>query len=507
MAALPLYVTVCRNLLESNSHLDDSNDEAWEGTARKLRRLRQNLLCRICRQIRSDPYTSNGCNHVICRSCKESKKGLFGGCRHCKNPEELVEDKQTALVMRSYAKVCEILEGHRVAGVTKKCSERIDRIWDLVSEGVVLFENKSVEVEIHPDDSSCHGAAGSCLACSSSNVSQKDDVHLSCENKAGQDGGYIKDGGSKDGRILHDDELIKQPLSNDLITESTIITENTEMISGTVIEKPHEENTAIKTEQKLVPKLFMKKEKNSSHFKLVSKLSGDDSKLNMSDDSSKHLENGRRSEHVVNGFIHEPHLHEKDVNRTADKKQGKRKHEPVDVFDDIIFKSPERPKRGIHTNNDKDCEPMLTTLKNGDGCKFDSDDVFHSSQDSSDETSHKHSRRSDSGISKHTTCCGDHKEGAEKHCGENGHRKTNLIRKNKYKCSCGTSSSVKYFSDICNHRRCVCFAAGVPCVSCKCRFCSNPHITRSDGTWASFRFKSERKTTENNHSADVEVTT
>eukprot|EP00112_Aurelia_sp_Birch-Aquarium-sp1_P014899 Seg325.5 transcript_id=Seg325.5/GoldUCD/mRNA.D3Y31 product="E3 ubiquitin-protein ligase MSL2" protein_id=Seg325.5/GoldUCD/D3Y31 len=505
MAALPLYVTVCRNLLESNSHLDDSNDEAWEETARKLRRLRQNLQCRICRQIRSDPFTSNGCNHVICRNCKESKKGLFGGCRHCKNPDELQEDKQTASVMRCYAKVCEILEGHRVAGVTKKCSERIDRIWDLVVEGVVLFENKDAKVEVHPDDSIRHEAAASCSGCSTSNYSQKDDVHLSFVNKAGQDGGFIKDGGSKDGRLLHDDELIKQPLSNDFITESPVIAENThEVILDTDIENPHGENKEIRTEEKIVPKLFMKKEKNSSHFKLVSKLSDDDLKSNGSDESPKRLENGRRSEHVVNGFIHETHLHEKDVNRTVDKKQGKRK---LDLSDETIFRSPDRSKRARHSKNDTDCEPMLANLENGDGCKSDSDDVFHSSQNSSDEITHKHSRRSNSGISKHATYCNDHNEGSEKHSGENGHRKPNLIRKNKYKCSCGTSSSVKYFSDICNHRRCVCFAAGVPCVSCKCRFCSNPHLSRSDGAWATFGFKSDNKTTENNHSADFEVTT
>ena len=500
MSALPLYIAVCRNLLELNS-LDDPKNELWDEAVRKLRRLRHVLQCRVCKVIRKDPYGASGCNHITCGDCKDSKKGYFSGCRYCKIPAELKPDKQTIAVLKCYAKVCEILKSYHATGADSLRKSRIEKIWDIICEGICLFKT---QVDVGNVAGQKGDETGEFNEQRPPDAQEKqhieDDVdHVPNENNVLQDGGSFQDGRhTQDGVTLglESEESERLPFQKEeLSADQTGLVTDLNGISGIKKES---------LEEKVVPKLYAKKEKNSKYFKLVSKFSENEAKSEFRPLLKECLEiRGKIVGEAKNGFVHEKEFEKSSHNGTQPLKHGKRKLSPCRSSEsektlaactkEKIIKSD--AEHDLHRNY----ESPVCEIKDQDPSKF-----YHSKRNTPAKTNTALHRNENTVVAKQEDVCvkEEGQVGNARGKSENGHRQYSFLRKNKYKCMCGNTSGIKHFSDICNHKRCVCFAAGVPCVSCKCKFCSNPHKSHYNVKWSTIGIESDIQAVKVEHSAE-----
>lgn len=498
MKGLALYAEVCRSLLQFNS-LDDPDTQAWSEAVRKLKRLRLVLQCRVCKSIRKDPYGSGGCNHITCRDCKETKKGYFSGCRHCKNPAELKLDKQTIAVLKCYAKVCEIFEGYRLTGGNSVRNERLDKIWDIISEGSCLFEKqdrtgnafKSKNTQFEESHNYPANAAG--LPSQESDV-----VRVPSENKVVQDGDTFKDGRRIQDVAVEKCENELNSCTKDEKSESNgehfqsgekILT-NASIGLRTKLQKNSENLTQLTDLEEKVPKLSAKKEKDSKHFKFVSNSVNHEVDLEGKCVQQKNLENvGISTAEKKNGHVHNKIL----PNGTEQIKNRKRPLSPVRSSHEDA--SPEKKEKNARSCGNQELKKYHNNFKVEEN-KVDGKVSHHKRTQFCNVKALECQESKKNLVTKQSD---DYVKDEEHHTNkktkiDNGHRQYNFLRKNKYKCSCGTSSGMKHFADICNHKRCVCFAAGVPCVSCKCQFCSNPHKSHYSVKWSSIGIENETKT-------------
>ena len=507
MSALSIYALICRNLLESNS-LDDPSSEVWDETVRKLRKLRHIVQCRVCKVIPKVPYGASGCGHITCRYCKETKKGYFTGCRYCKNPAELHFDKETEVVLKCYAKVCEILQSYHAFGVTSHRKDRIEKIWDLISEGVRLFEKQGTEINPNELEGNIKGNYQvSYLTNILDKQNKESDVdHVLYENKILQDGGSFQDGtrfqdggigrfqyeekgekgaDSKDGigdKLQHDSY-------NDSPIELELSKDSAHSLNGHFSPKNEPGKVAVS-------KRYFKREKLPKNCSLILNLTNDNSNLEVKSVKQEHLKDkGKILGEAINGFSCEIQLNNIGQNGIPMRKRGKRKLSPIRSSNSEL--TPSTLSEGKISKGDDSLESQnghksatSDELKGQEASQF-----VYGKSSKYYKTSKQFLRNENRLVTKQEEACvqdGD-QIGNKKGRHGNGHRQYSFLRKNKYKCMCGSSSGLKHFNDICNHKRCVCYAAGVPCVACKCRFCSNPHDSRYSVKWSSIGIESDVK--------------
>ena len=509
MSALSIYASICRNLLEFNS-LDDPSSEVWDETVRKLRKLRHIVQCRVCKVIPKVPYGASGCNHITCRYCKETKKGCFSGCRYCKYPTELHFDKQTESVLKCYAKVCEILRSYHALGGTSHRKDRIEKIWDLISEGVRLFEKQVTEIS--PSQQESNNKGNSQLP-NLTNILDKhnkesDVDHVRYENKILQDGGSFQDGTRFQdggiGRVQYKENPDKCADFKDEIDDK--LEPECHKISPISLELGKDSAHALnghfssknETRKVAVSKRYFKKEKQPKNCSLILNLPSDSSNLEVQSMRQEHQKDrGKILGEALNGYSCEIQLNNIDQNGIPTRKHGKRKLSPNRSSNSELTVTPSKLKEGmISKGND--------SLESQNGCKSATSDelkgqeaseFFNGKSSKYCKASKQYHRNENRLVTKQEEVCAQDggQIASKKGRHGNGHRQYSFLRKNKYKCMCGSASGLKHFNDICNHKRCVCYAAGVPCVSCKCKFCSNPHDSRYSVKWSSIGIESDVK--------------
>ena len=501
MSALSIYALVCRNLLQLNS-LDDPNSEVWEDTVRKIRRLRHVVQCRVCKFIAKDPYGASGCNHVTCRDCKQSKKGYFSGCRYCKNPTALERDKQTEVVLKCYAKVCEILQSYHANGICSHRKDRIEKIKDLVCEGVTLFEKEDTKIRRFEQ-------LGSTLETSQllyptdgiKEQHRESDVdHVLYENKLSQDGRSFQDGRRiQDGgpnKFKH--ELNPEEDSDFLDRMDERLHSDSHSKSELKLDlgiNPHQKvnghlTLRNETQEANVPKRCVRKEKQSRQFNLASSVVNDSAHSEIHAVKQEYLdEKGIVLEESLNGYSCKELLNTIDNSGISPQKHSKRKSNSE------IAPSIEKERKTI---GDGDVMESQNTLKYHTADELNSQEASEHFGNKSNQycKALRHCHRNENKLftKQEEVCIQDRDQLAGKKGRQSiRHRPYSLMRKNKYKCMCGSGSGFKQITDICSHRRCVCFAAGVPCVSCKCRFCSNPHKSHYSVKWSTLGIESDMR--------------
>lgn len=488
MSALTIYALICRNLLEFNS-LDDPNSELWEETVRKLRRLRHVVQCRVCKAVAKNPYGTIGCNHVTCGDCKDTKKYQFSSCRSCKNAALLKLDKQTEVVLKCYAKVCEILQNYHNSARQSRRTDRIEKIWDLVSEGACLFPKQDARIGI--DQKKCSDTFSSRLpapiATIDNRIRESDVDHVLYENKFSQDGGCFQDGkhiqdGSRRGCRLQAhsekgtdeiDENMPTEKQNGLLVELNIEKGSSLEVNG--------HSSKINTREAVL----VGKKKQPENIELNLSCSNDNvcprEELLTKD---HHSGVGQDSGEEINGYSLKQQLNNCDQNGIPSRKNGKRKLSPFRPSVREITSS--RLREGKIAKLDGNLKAQdQKSIKEDELTGQEDNEPSCGKSSQHRKTSKMYHRNENRSVYKQKRLYAQDQDqiSGKKSRNNIGHRQYTFIRKNKYKCACGSASGLKHFSDICNHRRCVCYAAGVPCVSCKCRFCSNPHKSNYSMKW------------------------
>ncbi|XP_065056380.1 E3 ubiquitin-protein ligase msl-2-like [Rhopilema esculentum] len=486
MSALSLYITVCRQLFDSCSSADQNKDEVWEETARKLKRLRHALQCRSCKRISRDLYGSTGCLHLTCGSCKERKRGKFTACRFCKNCEELELNKQHNCVLKCYAKICELLRSYLLHGSDCERNGRIEQLLELIYEGSTLFDTTH-------EGASNQGSLGHPSSSADTGQIRMIDVgHVTCENKVSQDGGGLrKDGGffkqtysAKEDRIFHQDQLAEKV---------TVSSENrngkNEVDSATVTEL--ESPLAIKDAKNTQAETKTKKmsvTENENATSIMPKFPTNDHETPINGESN--LESKK------NGYLDQQLLQEMEMNSNFQSIPRKRRSIQADTHESLAPRNELKnlAKKGRLYQNDNAKQGHFSENTGNQSPCDDEEVLFDERLPRVDEAKRQnlHGNRKSSVRSVKKQLVTEGRDTLiEKDRADNGNRHS-LMRKNKYKCSCGTSNN-RYFSDICNHSRCVCYAAGVPCVACKCKYCSNPHQSHYNVKWSALGFESDKQ--------------
>eukprot|EP00794_Sanderia_malayensis_P011216 gene11216-12393_t len=481
MAHLSTYISVCRDLLRPNSPLDGASDETWEESLRKLKKLRQLLLCRTCKEICPVLFNSGNCQHLICQDCKAKRGTNFTGlgCRYCKRSETLVVDKQIESVLSCYAKLCELLYNYGITENDTVRGKRLCKIWNIIMEGVQVasyFEQKSEktvadDVFERPSGSNSkvsdgHANDASRHICIESNITK--DGRLSKDGDTVQDGGTAQDGGDvKDTGSCEGVGIEKNEETGDEEPCSVWSEERGKVVNNAEDKgKAEEPNlTPIVVDEEKKPKDTRKVEirgvKESTEETLMEENFKSENKMDL----------------MKNGILKQSFLLEKDVNCTPQELGNKRKLRLSTCNEDrkhlYSFKIKKRKSKNDYSEemqpfNEEACQ---STLRD-DGCTTDKNSKYESDEDTGTRSN---------GFTKKSS---DQKSTQRSHENSDSPMKAKLYRKNKYKCSCGTTG-IKCYSDVCNHRRCACFAAEVPCTNCKCRFCSNPYKTVSEQIWPS----------------------
>ena len=499
MSALTIYALICRNLLEFNC-LDDPNSELWEETVRKLRRLRHVVQCRVCKAIAKDPYGTNGCNHVTCGDCKDTRKYQFSSCRSCKNAALLKLDKQTEVVLKCYAKVCELLQNYRSSAGKSHRTERIEKIWDLVSEGVYLFQKQDARIDIV--QKKCSDPFSSRLpapiATIDNRIRESDVDHVLYENNYSQDGGsfqdgtHIQDGGPGGGRLqAHSkkstnelDEKVPTDKQNGLLVEFSIE-------KGSSIEVNGHSSSKIDTGEVA----HVGKEKQPENVELNLSCSNDNLHPEVEPMNKEHHNDvGQDSGEEINGYSLKQQWNNCDHNGIPSQKNGKRKLSPFRPSVGEITHSKLREGKIIKLAGNLKAQDQKSIKEGELKGQEDNEPVYGKSSQHRKATKFFHRNENRSVYKQKRLYAQDEDQiSGKKSRNSVGHRQYTFIRKNKYKCTCGSASGLKHFTDICNHRRCVCYAAGVPCVSCKCRFCSNPHKSNYSMKWPPVGIKNDMK--------------
>lgn len=110
MNATILYTQLSREIFDLSSDCNDEKLNNLMKSDRGFYKLRSLLLCRACRDLCINPYSSTFCQHLVCKECLEQKKSRNPGCKWCRNEEDLVEDVQSKILIGLYKQLCAILK-------------------------------------------------------------------------------------------------------------------------------------------------------------------------------------------------------------------------------------------------------------------------------------------------------------------------------------------------------------------------------------------------------------
>ena len=528
MNATSLYVNVCRNMFSSDPE-DPSN---WNEIGRQIQKLRQSLTCRVCREVCINPYSSDLCQHLVCKNCLTDKQPHYQGCRWCKNTDDLSEDKQNQIVLTCYKKICELIAESPLARVNIGQNGGRNRVWTILQEGMNI-----PGVHIVQDDFA---------AASSSGIQDESDVSPvgpSCDNfgektawlTANQDNieddERIPDGASevnKYGVLAEDCDRAHEDLHNGMANRAV----SPPTATVTVKSECDGENPVLQSKD------MGESISESEVPEFTTVANGEDSQI---EDDPAHL-----LYPSVGDKRHKHKLKHEGKNEDFIKRKKKKKH-----FKGSVYRDPPKPgkKHKMHSKNTLLVEQQSPQSSPSKGVlplkirvrKLDSDDVGYrvlcqeemngevsSSADvnsglvnGSIDSDHMDNKVLNSTVSDNNSHVLSYEKTPKKpknlpidesdddfdfrtkyefpkKCKLKSNKKLNKKSKSifpkmpqtvlrrpqtgkpkKSKCACGTGSGVKYFSDICKTARCPCFAAGISCTTCKCRFCSNPHKSRT----------------------------
>ena len=110
MNATILYTQLSREIFDLSTDCNDEKLNNLMKSDRGFYKLRSLLLCRACRDLCIDPYSSAFCQHLVCKECLEQKKSRNPGCKWCRNEQDLVEDVQSKILIGLYKQLCAILK-------------------------------------------------------------------------------------------------------------------------------------------------------------------------------------------------------------------------------------------------------------------------------------------------------------------------------------------------------------------------------------------------------------
>ncbi|XP_070538330.1 LOW QUALITY PROTEIN: E3 ubiquitin-protein ligase MSL2-like [Ptychodera flava] len=142
MNATSLYISTCRYVLQAN--VDDPT--SWSDLYRLLPYLRQSLSCCVCTSLIVDPMgpTDSTCQHHVCRSCLGGKMRLRPSCSWCKDYNKFEENKQLAVLLPCFKKLCEFIADTPIAkNLAATTNGGFSNPLAILQEGMAIVNNRA----------------------------------------------------------------------------------------------------------------------------------------------------------------------------------------------------------------------------------------------------------------------------------------------------------------------------------------------------------------------------
>jgi len=142
MNATLLYTKLSLEVMNVTSESSDETLNNFMKSDRGFYKLRSLLLCRACRELCIEPYSSKFCQHLVCKHCYDEKKTRNPVCKWCRNEEDIQEDLHSKILIGLYKKLCAILKdvvtGERDADRPGSSSSVREKLLNFLDEGSSL---------------------------------------------------------------------------------------------------------------------------------------------------------------------------------------------------------------------------------------------------------------------------------------------------------------------------------------------------------------------------------
>ena len=526
MNAAIIYSKLSRKVLLLN---DDSDDEAlmdFVKQDKELFKLRTLLLCRSCRTLCLEPFSSDFCKHLICKNCLDENKARNPGCKWCRNEEDLIPDMQSKILVGLYKKLCAILHDFVTGSVEDSGSSAAkQKLLKFLNEGCSI-PDVVVSKELNDEESSKVGKNIS----STSNIKiieEEKQLKESCPKcccKCGRNGktdDQVKD-------FSNDPVAITAAQSSGINIEHEKVHKSPEYVSDAVSSTVPD---SIPVDNRTCPVSLLQNKyggienggnnlnsdsevennsQNNCKYETLHEGSGINNNVDKSKISpSKFYKTLSSLKEKKNRSIFEkfglalspPSPNSSEFNESikfneSSKKQKKKKH-PKGT--EKKKKRPSEPKlqpiklkvKKIKSLNSSVSGYSVYNIAADDSEQIKTNDeeyipeeVNYPNQivlsDSSElEVPKKVRRKASTFISNYAIFSDDSDFESIAYYGKRA-RKSATPKQDRETCGCGAGSTVKYFTDICKRARCPCFSKGKACVNCKCRYCSNPFLLNEE---------------------------
>jgi len=499
MNAASLYTQLSRRLflLENDSN-DDYLVEFMKGE-KGLFKLRNFLLCRLCRKISAEPLSSKFCQHLICKVCID--QGLFSssGCKWCRNKEDLTPDHQSTLLIGLFKQLCAILKDMITDSILRTGDNDLKQTFlKFVADGFQFTDVKvcvrtnikvneptksePIPIKFIPPkkvNSSCQTEIIEIIETPSRSC-------CNCENK-------LKENQTNED-LSNDPIAVTAAESSTMKCDKQTLTEGVEPpssdVSSTVPDnlprkKSKVTNSYISSKIVKPSKKQCKEDSPKESEDLIPNINNHtdisaspyyDSISNLS------LKSERKNRSIFEKFglalsPPSPYLSSSESLRSDKEPKQKRKksrESKAKNENEILKVAPLKLKmKKINSKNNEESTYLV---------QYDYEKVISDNVDKSC-ISTKPDVNGERKVKRKATFISDYTIFSDDSDFELSYQKHKKIKKtlttpkiDRDICGCGSGGKVKYFTDICKRSRCPCFAQGKSCVSCKCRFCSNPYI-------------------------------
>ncbi|XP_028831995.1 E3 ubiquitin-protein ligase MSL2a [Denticeps clupeoides] len=143
--ATALYLSACRSAMRC----DGRDPEATRELCAVLPFFRDALSCLVCGNLLQDPIapTNSTCQHYVCKGCKGKRMSIRPSCSWCKDYEQFEENRQLAILVECYRKLCEYISDSPLLDQIASCDGGSPEVMFMLEE-VLGFKAEVEESEV-----------------------------------------------------------------------------------------------------------------------------------------------------------------------------------------------------------------------------------------------------------------------------------------------------------------------------------------------------------------------
>lgn len=535
MNATKLYAQLSRKVMLLNNGVFLGEFISNDMTLLKLRSL---LLCRSCKEICKEPFSSEFCQHLTCEICLREKKLRLACCKWCRNPEDLSADFQSKILIASYRKLCAILRDFVTGYINNTPGINLDlkgKLLQTLDEGcvspripwkkteIIKAESTKPETELKSTETVSKATQADIFPPINEETPVCPPCCCRCPNVNGGPAGLENPQIVDKAVEIRSDEVVLVPTEkkcdynsdyrSDTVSSTvpdtlpviikSLPVENAENKHGIFHKDGSDRDSTneIESQVKSEPNLKIESDNNleavvreppvtsCQFYDALTTISMKErqnrsifEKFGLALSPTNKIENEPppRTKKIEKHRIKLKKTKEKKLTYTCEIKPKlqplKLKVRKVNSYDNDGFSV----QYNI-SNSNENSEIENFTIRKTTDTKTSEDCTSYSDVTGSDsqEPEERKVKRKATFINNYMSAFSDDSDFESDSAISKRQLKSSGKKDRSETCSCGSGSHVKYFTNICKRSRCPCFSQGRSCATCKCRCCSNPYSSEN----------------------------